>query len=74
MSHHLIDNTVFDPATVMMMGEVFDAVWTRVEPDFRHLNARKLDAVRVALAGAVLVYTRLGLRDPLVLRAMGLAS
>ena len=72
MPHPLFDNAVFDPDTVQMMGEVFDAVWTRVEPDFRHLNARKLDSVRVALAGAVLVYARLGIRDPLVLRAMAL--
>jgi len=72
MPHHLFDNAVFDPDTVQMMGEVFDAVWDRVEPDFRHLNARKLDSVRIALAGAVLAYSRLGLRDPLVLRAMAL--
>ena len=72
MPHHLFDNAVFDPDTVQMMGEVFDAVWTRVEPDFRHLNARQRDSVRVALAGAVLAYARLGLRDPLVLRAMAL--
>ncbi len=50
----------------------FDAVWTLVEPDYRHLNARKLGSVRVALASAVLAYTRLGIRDPLVLRAMAL--
>jgi hypothetical protein len=72
MPHRLIDNAVFDPDTVQMMGHVFDAVWTRVEPDFRHLNARKLDSVRVALASTVIAYTRLGLRDPLVLRAMAL--
>ena len=53
-----------------MMGEVFDAVWTRVEPDFRHLKARKFDSVRLVLAHAVLAYARLGIRDRLVLRAM----
>ena len=26
MPHNLIDNAVFDPDTVQMMGEVFDAV------------------------------------------------
>ena len=72
MPHDLFDNAVFDPDTVQMMGEVFDAVWTRVEPDFRHLDARKLASVRVALASAVIAYTRLGLRDPLLLRAMAL--
>jgi hypothetical protein len=70
--HRLFDNAVFDPATVHLMGEVFDAVWIQVEPDFRHLTARKRDSVRIALAGAVLAYARLGIRDPLVLRAMAL--
>ena len=72
MPHHPFDNAVFDPDTVQMMGEVFDAVWTRIEPDFRHLNARNLDSVRAALAGALIAFTRLGIRDPLVLRAMAL--
>ena len=30
MPHHPFDNAVFDPDTVQMMGEVFDAVWTRI--------------------------------------------
>jgi hypothetical protein len=70
MPHDPFDNAVFDPDTVQMMGEVFDAVWNWVEPDVRHLNARQLDSVRVALASSVLAYARLGIRDPLVLRAM----
>jgi hypothetical protein len=72
MPQHRFDNGVFDPATIQMMGEVFDAVWTQVEPDFRHLNAHKRDSVRVELASAVRAYGRLGIRDPLVLRAMAL--
>ena len=72
MSCDPLASAVFDPATVHLMGCVFDEAWARVAPDYCHLKPRSIEAVRVALASAVLCYARLGIRDPMVLRAMAL--
>lgn len=64
----------FDPETVGLMRRAVEEVWEQVAPDFKHFTLEQIIAARERIATSVLCYSRMGVRDPLVLRAMGLAA
>ena len=65
---------MYDPETVVLMRQTVEKVWEHFAPECEHLELAQLIDAQERIARAVLFYSRMGIRDPLVLRAMGLAA
>jgi hypothetical protein len=52
-ARHLINNASFLPATLTMLGEVFDDVWALVAPEFGD-DPDEIEEARIRLATIVL--------------------
>jgi hypothetical protein len=68
----LIHKSAFDPATIALMGRIFDEVWASVKPSFEGQRAQEVNLARTALAKAIIHFAGIGRTDATVLKAMAL--
>ena len=59
-AERLIIETAFLPATVKLMGEAFTDAWCSIEHEYTALDETEIEAVRLALAKAVVLFAGLG--------------
>src|SRR6185503_11059957 len=64
----LLYRSSFDPATLKRMAETFDEAWASVESDFVRAPQQEVEALRTALAQAILEVTSEGYSDPAVIK------
>ena len=65
---------VFSPKTLVLMNGIVAEVWAQVAPRHEHLEPDQIVAAQEHIAKTVLLFAGMGVRDPLVLRAMGLGA
>jgi hypothetical protein len=66
-------NETFDAETVALMRRIVADTCAQYQRRYIDVAPNELRVLREAIATAVLSYARLGVRDPLILRAMALA-
>lgn len=71
-AYNFIFDTAFPSTTVKMMGEAFDDAWASIEPAYKEQRAAQIEATRLALAKAIVLFTGLGHTDPDVLKRKAL--
>ena len=72
MSYKLSNHgPVFDPATVRLLREIFDATWAIVE---HQVDAARRDEARSQLATILLALAAEGERDPLALKDLAIGQ
>ena len=62
-ARNLIDNASFAPEALKILGEVFDAVWASVAPDFGD-DRQEIETARIRLATIVLELAKDGQLGP----------
>jgi hypothetical protein len=67
--HDLIIETAFLPATVKLMGEAFTDAWGSIEHEYKALDETEIEAARLALAKAVVLFAGLGNSERVALKA-----
>ncbi len=71
-AERLIIETAFLPATVKLMGEAFTDAWGSIEHEYTALDETEIEAARLALAKAVVLFAGLGNSERATLKAKAL--
>ena len=64
----LIHDSAFDPDTVRMMGDAFDAAWGKIEPALKAQPPSIVDGARMLLSSAIIERVNVGLMHPSILQ------
>ena len=66
--------TVLDARISSLMQRVAQEVWDHVAHDYRHLTLGHVAQMQEEIASEVLRCAEMGVRDPVIMRGMGLAA
>lgn len=70
----LVREATFDPATMEMMANVFETLWTSLNSTFRDWPHAEINEAKITLAKAVIHFASAGILDPERLKSSALKA